>query len=376
MSVSNGIVKAPVGVEEVASLLGCATNVQACCTSPAINPFSLIRPFPPQSGVPGLEVRDMKTAPIAHQPSGGSGYNMVRCNWGWFVPAAGIPANVLGIRNVAWVRPQVVAGQDFGNIAHFDGYHHNEEPAVSVKLIANIGSPLVVAISPGIVQENIVSATGKGNNGGVVSIQEVLGNVRLGFSLYTGASMNTLVGHYLGTETIEGKSDTFVVEGPNVLPNTTYTVVPWATFATAIDQSGAQFFNLKIAASFEPVKSVTTNYAYLTFEAVSWQWTAQRMTFNIKATNTYPSAYILNNFRAYVQYMQGGTMTTKTVNLVPANSLSVPANSSSTLNGLYTTEIPYGVEINTLYLIAYSTQSGGDIESPMLEIDDSGSDAH
>ena len=125
----------------------------------------------------------------------------------------------------------------------------------------------MVTITSGKPQEDIISPTGKGNIGGVVAIPEVLGNVRLGCSVFEG---NTHRGSFICPTAISGDvvGGTYQIQtGINAGENRTYTVIPWATDATSIDQYGAKYFGLMFCESFSgSIEHTTTGKPSFTME--------------------------------------------------------------------------------------------------------------
>lgn len=385
MSVENGHVTAPVGLDEVRSLLGEASiDVKTVCMSENINPYSLIRPFPPESPRPNFEVRQMMEGTIAHGPIQPVPpvYSWYRGRWGYYVPYVGNAANIKDISEVAWVRPGIQA-EDFGNLAHFDGYRHDIEPDVMIKIDAlTTGARLRVSIYPGTAQTDIISSTGENNKGGVVSVAEVLGRVKLGFSLWKN---NSLVGHYQSNTWLSSSSDSddgrfneiTLIEGPVVESGASYTMIPWATNLGYDSNgnllSGSMFFCLKYAEDYESTKNEQADRATVRFEVESWSREGSKMTFNIKGTNTYGvGTYYLRDFKLRISYRIGSNLYNgREITLYPIGiRMDIPASSSVKLDDLSTTEVPSEAIIQGSFeLKAWSSEIGDYISTPSIYID-------
>lgn len=372
MSVNNGVVSAPVGLYEVAELLGEPQNLEDACRSGNINPYSLIRPFPPLMPDPSFEVKAMKDGSIGHIPESGSNYLWYRGKWGYFVPYVSLPGNITAIKDIPWQRPGIGVG-DFCNLAHFDGYRHFDQPNIAVSLDVSTGQPIVVSIFPGMTQKDIVSSTGEKNNGGVVSIQEVLGNVKLGFSLFRGSGSNlSLRQHYIMSQKIGETDEIFAVVGETAVAGTTYTVIPWATDGDIINGqvvSGSKFFTVKFAESFEATMSSTAPNYDLFITVLDFSFSLGRISLTVEGRNTYPNMpHTVSNFRLYVSYRDGNITKNETITLAPVGTnMTIPANSTARAT-LTTNAVPSGAKLIIAYLIAHSSTSTREIQSPFIDL--------
>ena len=195
MSRKGSHIYAPVNVSEVAELLGENTHdVGRLCTSDKINPYSLIRPAPLLYPRYDFSVAQMKTADMGdlHTKPSDAVYNWEKRQWGWQVPYVGMPQNVDYIRDISWYRPPLKSN-DYKSLNHFDGYKHNAQPMFDWGCALGIGFPISLNFVFYKQAEEVVSPTGKGNNGGNLSIPEIFGDM----TYYAGALIRVGYGNNL-----------------------------------------------------------------------------------------------------------------------------------------------------------------------------------
>lgn len=304
----NGHIYAPVGAEEVASLLGeASTDVGVLCRSKNINPYSLIRPTPFLSNRYDAPVSAMKTEPIgvARQSPSSNEYVWERKQWGYQVSFVGMPQNVNIIRDIAWYRPEMT-DSDWANLSHFDGYIHNAVPSfywgvTPTELME--GDIIDVWMSFGSAQEDIISPNGKANKGGVVSVLEVFGDA----PFYCGVmiSYNSTRHYYFNPNPINATDNNLVVinTGLSAVTSRTYEVTPFIS-NKAVPNGGAvpsdmRCYSLKFAPDFESYKTLTCMEAVIgiTVRAVEWDVWGEITKIEIVIQNQTQFNFLVGNFR-------------------------------------------------------------------------------
>lgn len=245
----NGHIYAPVNADDVASVLGeNSHDVGTLCTSVRINPYSLIRPsyashpgFGPEHFENGFDSTRMPE-------SGSEDWFYTKGRWGYAVPTVGNPQSIDVIKDKPWVHFDP-AGDSFLCMPHFDGYRHDVKSRLPVSAAIMDGAPISVIIVADTAQENILSPTGRGNNGGVVAVPEVLGAVRLGCTIYENG---TYRGSFMGSVTTEESTTGVHTITTSVTAHAgrRYTVIPWATDGSSVTQARARFFGLMYAEDF------------------------------------------------------------------------------------------------------------------------------
>lgn len=258
MANENGHIYAPVGIGDVKDVLREKSNdVGTLCMSENINPYSLIRPMP--INVPWISVEQMRDMEIGNLKEGNDIFKWVRKKWGYQVPYVTNPALIDNIKDVAWYRPNADLTH-YKNLNHFDGYLHNVEPMLNWAVgDLKAGDPIIVIIGFGAVQRDIVSASGKGNNGGVVSALEVFG----GETFYYGVKIEyNGVFHFAYGESGIAPGSTssgVIMTGLTAQAGTSYRFTPFIcnkqATSTSIPQ-GLEVYNLKYAPDFDPTESV------------------------------------------------------------------------------------------------------------------------
>lgn len=252
----NGHIYAPVGVNEVAEILGVNSyDVGELCTSERINPYSLIRPMP--CDVPWIEVKDMKVQHIGDIQPSNENYAWERKQWGYQVPYVKSVSLIEEIKDIAWYRP----GADekhYKTLSHFDGYRHDVEPTF-LWAVGDVkqGDEIIVMLAFGDMQPDIVSSSGKANPGGVVSVLEVFGDN----PFYYGVQLKWHSGirYAYGGPVIPGQTTSGVVyTGETARANTQYEITPFICNMNPIghETTGMQVFNLKFAPNFVSSKTI------------------------------------------------------------------------------------------------------------------------
>lgn len=371
-------ITAPVNTDDVSSVLGVNSHdIATLCRSDKINPYSLIRPgytTYPSFGPESFEnYPEMGTIPS----SGSSGWYYKRAKWGYYVPCVGNPAYIKNVYLQPWVF-NAPSGDSFDCLTHFDGYRHNARPKLPVEPRIIPEKEILVSISPPSPQKEILSSTGKGNNGGVVALYEVLGSVRLGFTLFQGTSIK---GAYLYPTPI-GTSDlqeiVLIKTATIALSNREYTVIPWATDGNIVNGeivAGSNFFGLKFSKDFEGFITIHTDTVYVYIGNVDLSKTTTRLSFTVPLVNTNSTAQSVYGFKLTVKYTDmtatAGSRE-KVVELTGSANISVPANGTIEIS-LYTTDSEIVMASNEnriryMYITAtWAAPSGSKvIESPAI----------
>lgn len=368
---SNHII-APVSTDDVASVLGVNSHdVGTLCISDRINPYSLIQPVYCTS--PDIETAWLKEHNEYPMPESGDGWNYTAKNWGYYVPYVNAPNQIKTITEKPWVRGKP-DNTSFKNLAHFDGYRHNVEPRMPVSVSAIPGENIVIFLFWGEPQSDIISQTGKQNNGGVVSIREVLGNVRIGCTLYR---ENTTLGSYINSAVISNDNANGFVQietTHKATPNTEYQVVPWVTDGNVVNGqvvSGSKFFSLKYAEMIDSYIIVQTPNTTVAIGRVEMVQQTGLFTFYTKIINQYNEPQAVSNFRLVARYNYQGNVKNKTIWLPVDPVGPYPANSDTDIE-LYTSDAEltaYGTKLLNLYIIAQ--WKGETLQSPTIPIESS-----
>lgn len=254
MANENGHIYAPVSVDDVKAVLGETSNdVAALCMSKNINPYSLIRPMP--VNVPWISVKDMKTQQIGDIPNSDENYAWERKQWGYQVPYVRTPALIETIKDISWYRPSADASH-WKSLNHFDGYRHDAQPSF-MWAIGNVpqGDEIVVMFDFGMAQD-VVSETGKNNNGGIVGIMEVFGDEPFyyGVMIRYGGSVHYAYGNQIiPNETYYGTLKTGLIARAGL----TYTITPFISDVDFASANQGKAYGLKFAPSYESSKTIT-----------------------------------------------------------------------------------------------------------------------
>lgn len=262
-----GHIYAPVSVVDVAKVLGVDSNdVGTLCTSPNINPYSLIQPLSPGHKDPGFLVshmRDLKTN--EDMPEWGDGYYWEQKCWQFFVPYVTSPTMVDTIRDVAWYRRTPMGEGDYKSLNHFDGYIHMAESSlnwhINDKLFTN---DEIVASMYFTKAQEVVSKSGKANPGGLVGVKEVFGDepfylgIRIGYNNFR---------HYFISDrqiTPDYEGMVIIHSGIKATTGTAYSVVPFVTNQPTYT-TGSRFYTLKFHPNFVIKQSVVCREATVGF---------------------------------------------------------------------------------------------------------------
>ena len=377
MAINNGHITAPIGLHEVAQFLGEPQDIYSICTSKNINPYSLIRPTfasSPNIGPEHFNVLDGVNDPLS-PPDADWVYAKMR--WGWFVPCVGNPYDVDKIKDEPWVHKDPV-GDSFYCMSHFDGYRHNVEPKSSVAFMPVAGDPIILLFNFGVAQPDAVSADGRNNKGGVVSIPNVLGAVTVGCSVYRN---EMLIGHYMCPNPIPvdgtGGGGTLVTDHI-ALSNSRYRLVPWAT-------DGTRYFSLKYTPEVDTSFEEKTNGSSVQLSAelnpdenIKNHISRGRICIKVKIINTYNQPQTVNDFKLVATFKYAGTRYSKYEIDLNADLdypemdsfekyVSVPANSTKTIY-LATTDdkLIFSSQITSLWVRAHSP--GETIDSHPLNL--------
>ena len=306
--VENGHIYAPPGWYEVAQVLGEPEDAGTLCTSSKINPHSLIRPsyashqgFGPEHFPDGFDNTQVPD-------SGSADWYYTKGRWGYAVPTVGMPQSINVIKDKPWFHFDPV-GDSWLCMTHFDGYRHNVKPQLSVGAAIEAGMPITVMLITGSAQQNILSETGKGNNGGVVGVPEVLGEVRVGCTVYTdGGSPRVFIS--ANPIALDGSGGAYTIEtGLTAQAGRRYTIVPWATDGNIVNgqvQSGSRFFSLMLSEDFEGVVDKVAPSAGTVAMAIDKGIEGTWPAFKITVKNTLNKRTTVNNFRLYANYQYGG----------------------------------------------------------------------
>lgn len=340
MSEVNGHVKAPVGLYEVVRLLGeSSLDVGTVCTSPNINPYSLIQPAP--ASYPGFGVEHMEDGWETADNPGDSSNFYEGLKWGFLVPYVGQPADILKIMNKAWVRH---GAKGFYCLNHFDGYLHNVRPSLPIlSYTIETGRPIAVSfVIGGIPSEvvNLVDGVAKGNPGSVVTIGHVFKDksVWAGFSLYKNNidDPNNLIHPYISASEVDFNSSqvpvTTVVTDFNAESETDYYIVPWISDGQ-IGEANAKFYSLKYAPDYEPYIHVRTDFAGVYISGISI--TENQLgyyDFSVTISNTLPTAQNVTNGRLIASSTEGITVRNQNPGVIAG---TIPSQSSQTFTGRF-----------------------------------------
>lgn len=334
MSVSNGHVTAPVGVFEVAQLLGCAyLDVGHVCNSDNINPYSLIQPAP--ASYPSFGVENMEEGWDHGSSPGNSSLFYEPLLWGYWVPYVAQPANIINIMNNAWVR---YGAKGYFCLNHFDGYLHKVKPTLpiisyTVETGKRIAVSFMVGGKPSAVV-NLVNGVAKGNPGGAVSIGHVFKgkDIWVGFCLFTRNlnSVTNLRDTYLSPNKVNFDTalslvDTVVTDF-NADADTDYYIVPFVT-------DGSNYYSLKYAEDYEPYIHVRTDFAGIVISWVLTEVSDSYYYYKITFHNTWPSQLTMSNIRINVSPANAGNFFPVTANQL--GFVAVPSNSTSVLEGYF-----------------------------------------
>lgn len=338
MAHSNGHIYAPVSIEDVSEVLGVnSTDVGTLCMSERINPYSLIRPFSMPISSPTTLVSELKDYhDSATLPSDGNVMWEAR-QWGYQVPYVAAPGRVDQVRERPWYRSTLKA-TDWKNLSHFDGYLHNARPSFSWNASVIAGQPISVFFFFGAPQNNMLSADGKGNNGGVVSILEVFGDAPFyfGVTIQRGTTSN----YFFANEPINPSSTQttgMIDTGMNAENGVTYTITPWiANKPRSGNNLPTDFrcYGLKFAEEYESYMVITTES-----EHVSLALSISNGTMRIIADNTFDAPYLVSGLTMHIQYVRRSDYTGSDITNPPIieetrsinESIYVNAKDSATL---------------------------------------------
>lgn len=370
--VSNGHIHAPVSLAEVASIIGeSEANLKTVCLSDKINPYSIIRPLYSESL--DLEPKDFKNALVFGPiPENGDGYYFKRMTWGYFVPYVSNPTEISKIKNVAWKRNLPTADTCLC-LSHFDGYLHNAVPSFAISAHIEASDEIQIYITPGRSQSNIVSESGIGNNGGVVSIYDVLGNVKIGCTLFKG---NAVLGHFISYDNPETESynkSILFATGIDAEAASTYTVIPWATNGDIINgnvQTGSIFYSFCFVESFVSYIQKSVPFMSVVLKYVTWKRVFGLITVNATVENQFPNVQRVYGFKLHVIYDYAGQTKTRDVNLQGESYIDIPSQSSvdvtlTTTDGEITNT---ATKLRSMHLIATWLSSTGEITIQSLEL--------
>lgn len=299
----NGHIYAPINTSDVAKVLKEKSNdVATLCMSEKINPYSLIRPFSEEMTSPFSEVKDLRTARIgADKNLDNDGVKWERKLWGYQVPYEPTTTRLIlgGIRDIAWYRP-TLRTSDHKNLEHFDGYLHNATPMFEWFVSAITGEPIFISFQFGNKQENIVSASGRANKGGVVSIPEVFGGEPFYFGVSIRINNSTTVYDYISSSVVNPDEQLFgfIDTGRTAENATTYEVTPWISNNT-LDTPNARFYSLKFFDEYESYKTIRTAQ-----ESVSLWLTIIDEEMTIEARNTFLSPYLVSGITMHIEYIR------------------------------------------------------------------------
>lgn len=351
MANENGHIYAPVSTDDVASVLGMASHdVATLCMSDNINQASLIVPMSvlsPHIGPESFEdiVTDGDDIPSS---TGTSGWQ--KAKWGFYVPYVTNPANIRTICALQW-RRKALSANSFKCLVHFDGYRHNATPLLPLNADVDVDKEIVVSIKAPGVSTNVLSETGIGNNGGTVSVANVLGTgLRYGCSIYRNkdGGVATLLGHYINPN--PSSSNTEFTEIPVIYTGITgesgwtYLIFPWVTDGNIVNgniQSNSKFYGLKMSSDIDTiiVKEIKDYRVYFT------NIVREGNTLTVTVKNTFPSttaAKILSDFKVHFLDTTSHESESKTVTLSPFAPLSVAPESTATR----TFTVPTGNDYN------------------------------
>lgn len=335
MANENGHIYAPVGVHEVASVLGEGSlDVATLCMSGKINPYSLIRPVPTE--VPTFEVASMKDANLGELLPSTTQYGWEKKQWNYQVPYVSNPSNIDLIKDFAWYRP-TPEYKHYKCLNHFDGYLHDVEPMFAW----SVGSPrqgeeIVVLLGFGLPQEDIVSANGRNNNGGVVSVLEVFGDEEFYYGIRVKYGTNEHI-VYSEEKVIPGKTAAGTINtGLIARAGMTYYITPFICNMPRL-ANGAKFYNLKFAPEFEDTKEVTidTNTVSIGIRALSTDATGAITSWLLVIYNSYWFAYETNLLKIKITETTTSNQTKVSEtylspeNAIGASAFRVEANSTA-----------------------------------------------
>lgn len=164
----NGVISAPVSVDDVSAVLGVASHdVKTLCVSDKINPAAVFRPRFMGGGVHvAPEDFQSKLKNLAPPSSGVSGITMKCVNYGIWVPyfnssVGGRPWDASHIR---W-NPRPCDSTQYGDLTHFIGYDHKakfKNPVESI--VCSQGARIQVTFRDNSTSESISAQTLFGDN--------------------------------------------------------------------------------------------------------------------------------------------------------------------------------------------------------------------
>lgn len=314
MSYQNGHIFAPVNTDDVKMTIGInSDDIGTLCTAEdSINEYSLIRPLYTMQPHLGPESFPDEWPDSFHaNPAIGIDWGYIKKRWGYKVPYIETsPVNIHKIFDKPWVRryPDDITSSC---IIHYDGYLHDVKPSLTISARAVVGENLTVFVTIPNPQTDIFSP--QGNNGGVVSISEVLGiDVKIGFTLYeiTNAGAWIAEDHFCADSPIldeddEGRYQAIVQIDTNfAIPSGSYkryAIVPWAVdkdkgYAGTSLIAGSKFYSLCFGKNFVEDSYIEIEIFNQTVAITKVEITLNPFKFKVTFRNTLGTPQTLSSF--------------------------------------------------------------------------------
>ncbi len=376
----SGHIYAPVSTDDVAAVLGVSSHdVATLCTHESINPYSLIRPL--YTPYPGFAPEDFENAAVGEWPTIDEFPNVhyAQGKWGFWVPYASSLPDLWDCCEIPWLRHLADEEDSWKSLEQFDGYRHNAYPTLGVSAHIVAEENIVVNLFPGNAQTNII---GDPNQGGVVALPEVLGDVIIGCTIFQGSKSNIL-GSFMGNSPIatSGFGQIKTIETTiKAQANRSYVVIPWAVengkgIKDGKIIAGSKFFTLlysdeMIADGFPGYISKTTENAIVYIGNVEMTKTASEVRFTIYIKNNLTTAQTVKYFYLHASWVVNNRTERKSVPLSGIEGISyitVAAKSSgSIVMSTNDSDIfnNYGI-ISSMYISAYWKEYD-DLQSPLI----------